>query len=248
MKKLLFTLLLPVLSIFAVMAQSIEVDVIKEASELDLSAAPISVKPGSGIFVAYGNRIAGVDTVCEVGVNLPENVVIEDFVFAGPSVVMKINGGMAWTRQEGGFDACAFPEEGFRLCPATDSTVYVLGADRIIEYDLKNKKPRTMVNVAGTPVAAHYLPDGFVLATDRAVYSLINGEWKLLHSHPGRINAAVVMPAGIFVGSDQGLWRLAGDDVMELIGMGGVRKLLVEGMTLYVVDGEGNLVGFTFES
>lgn len=232
------------------MAKSVEVELIRESKNLNFGATPIGIKSGEGIFAMAGNRIVPAyqdSTHGSINLNLPDNIIIDDFVFAGATPVMKIDDFLIWENPDSRFEAIALPEKDFRLCPATDSTVYILSSDKFFEFSLKTKKPLTYVSVAGKPVYVHHLDDGLILATEQSVFSLLNNEWKLLYNHPGKINAAAVTLEGFFIGCDKGLWRIAGDNTVELFASGGVSKLFSDAETLFVLDSEGNLLALYFE-
>lgn len=229
--------------------RSVEVDMILGAEELDLSETPIGIVPGSGIFAAYGNRLVSVEpdsAMRNVEIAIPDSVLIDDFVFAGNTLVMKIDNSLIWTSPASGFDAVTFVDSDYSLCAATDSTVFIFSRDMAMEFNLKRKKPDVSVQLGCRPVEARKLKDGMLLATDKTVLSLFNDEWTLLHSYPGLINAAAFMPDGIFIGTDEGLWRIAGGGVVELLAQGQVRKMYNDNSVLYILDGEGNLLSLSF--
>lgn len=231
-------------------SKTVEVDLIADSLTLDLRKTPLGVLSGSGIFAAIGNRIVSASsdmTMRCVNVDIPENTAIDDFVFVGDKLLMKIDDSIVWTSPSSGFEAYTLPDQKFRLCSASDSTAYILTDNRVFEFNLKKKILETSVNVAEPPIAAYPLRDGLLLITSRSVLSMYNNEWTQLHRHPGEIRAGAIMPSGIFVGTDEGLWKIAGNNIVELIATGGVMRMYSDAHKLYVLDAAGNLISFNFD-
>src|ERR1035441_9756957 len=111
-------------------------------------AGPISVDPSGNVLIAHGNvtRMERLDGYGIFPLPQPSN----------PSAVYSTPGGRLWTLTEAGvwdrrnevWEArreVRLPPHPIAAIPFGDSTVLVMGSDRLVEYDVGRRSPRTIL-------------------------------------------------------------------------------------------------------
>ena len=248
MKKILGALL-AALAVLTADAEKMEIECVLESDEIQLDSVPMGIVPGAGLAAIAGSNIVTIDPEMpkrSIKVELPDTVVIDDFVMCGTAIVMKIYDSIVWTSASYGFFGLTFENPDFSICEATDSTIYVLRDSTAIELNIASRKPVSSYKFDDRPQSLHKLSDGVVAVLGRRVVSLYGDEWTLLHEHPCDIRSAAITPKGIFLGTDDGLWRVEHSKGVQLLLNGTVSMLFFDNSILYLVDGEGNLYRITW--
>ena len=227
-------------------ARQLKVELLLSAGELQLDSVPLNVIPGEGLFAALGNKLVNLDRegnhdLREVA--LPDSVIIDDFIAAGPSLVFKCDRSLLWQTPEGGFWGITLEDADFRLIYGTPERVaiYRPGARQLLEVSLAERRPVLSMKMDEPLIAASRIGTGIVTVTQTRVLTWFEGEAGVLHRHPAVINCAAITPQGVFLGTDRGLWSVRRQDELELLGAGTVKALLCDGERLYLIDGGGNL-------
>lgn len=243
MKKLLTIILLAV-SVAAIRAEKMEIEQLLTAEDIRLDSVPLGIIPGSGLCAIFGNSILTVDPTVEsrrVDVAVGDTTVIDRFVSCGSFLAMKIHNSLVWTSATRGFAGITFEDSDFGICTASDSTVYVMRNSGAMELGLTDGRPKVSYTFDERPVTLQKLRDGIVAVTTRRVLSLYNGEWTLIHQHPCDIRCAAITPHGIFLGTDDGLWRCGPAGSVELLANGSISSLFYDRTVLYILDGTAGL-------
>lgn len=243
MKKLL-SIVFFAISLLAVRAEKMEIEQLLTSDDVRLDSVPLGIIPGSGLCAVFGNSIFTVDPDAEsrrVDIAVGDTTVIDNFASCGPFLVMKIDNSLVWTSTSRGFAGITFEDAGFDICAASDSSVYVLRDTGAIELGLADKRPLGSYTLDERPLTVQKLHGGIVAVTLRRVLSLYNGEWTLIHHHPCDIRCAAITPRGIFLGTDDGLWRCGVAGSVEHIAEGSIASLFYDKAGLYVVDGTAGL-------
>lgn len=248
MKKFLIIVFTAV-SLLAVRAEKMELELLLMADDVRLDSVPVGIIPGSGLCAVFGNSILTVDPDAEsrrVDIAVGDSTVIDNFASCGPFLVMKIYNSLVWTSPTRGFAGVTFEDAGFDICAASDSSVYVLRDTGAMELSLADKCPLGSYTLDERPLTVQKLRDGIVAVTSHRVLSLYNGEWTLIHRHPCDIRCAAITPRGIFIGTDDGLWRCSTWGSVELLAEGSMASLFYDKPGLYILDGAASVYRLTW--
>ena len=248
-KILLGTLLLTAVSVFADIKSA---RILTDNPDINYAIFNLNSIENQGLCGALENMIIGLDKernrlfdIVEVG---DSTLKIEDFFMTDNRLVVKSDNVVLWTDGKN-TDAIKLEDANFSLKAASDSSFFVIriSPSEIFEFSLSDKKPILHLPHFEPIISVFRQDDLIVVVSEKNIMGYAENQWFLLHNHPYAITTASFTPLGLFCGTEYGFWRLTDFEEIELYGELAVKKLMSDGATLYLIDGEDNIYALEFE-
>lgn len=247
--KRLFLILTYLVGVFSCLAKNVEVELISEGTDINLSVLPVARLGSQGLFCALNNEIIGIsrsNNAVLTKVTLPDSIHVDRFISCGDKIIVQDGNKARWLSTDGPIGGTIFPDDDFDIAAATDSTFYLLRDGEIFEFAPGVSKPLQSIILPERPIGAVKFGSGTIVATANAIRLIIPEGVNVLHRHPLEIRSLALGKAGIFFCSTSDLWRLEGIDTLEHIATGSFDRIIADGPRLYLIDSKGSLYCFDY--
>lgn len=248
MHRIILTIISLLLFAMSYSQESEFLTVVNSNDELDLTDITLVTIPTQGPYMLVGNKIVSLEEDGETSsIILPEELYIEDMIWTGEDFAIRSRHEI-YMLNNIETPAFLFEEEEFRIFPWDEKRIFIVYRDEAKDHvywgSLKhNNKVKRMISFDEDVVYLAPAPDDATLiVTTENAYLFTKEECIKYMSFWSPVRTAVMTSKGLFFATDEEICVLTGVDSFILLFDGGCRQLLFDGIDLYILTEDYDLL------
>lgn len=219
---------------------------ISSHEDISLKDVKVLAIPTQGAYFVSGNELYALSEENELkGMVFPDSMAIDDIVWNETDFIIK-SGNLVYAFNDISTPRLQFETDDFHIFPCDKGNIYVVRevGDTSILYtaNLKLKKARRMLNLAGCILDVSKRGDALWVTTNECIYKFKDNKCQIPLWFDKKVHSVAMTDAGLLFATEDDINILVDENHFVTLFRGGNRGMMYDGEWLYVITDQYDLV------